>query len=138
MKLKIKLEGGTKVNNLTFFTYPSCTSCRKAKKWLTSHSVDFDERHLFRETPTHKELMDLLSLTTDGLDEILATRSQTFKDLGKDVNDLPLSEVIKLIIDEPKLLRRPLLTDGKKLVVGYNPEGLQGLANKNRLLKKSS
>ena len=75
---------------------------------------------------------------TDGLDEILATRSQTFKDLGKDVNDLPLSEVIKLIIEEPKLLRRPLLTDGKKLVVGYNPEGLQSLANKNRSLKKSS
>ncbi|WP_188048651.1 Spx/MgsR family RNA polymerase-binding regulatory protein [Bacillus sp. CH30_1T] len=127
-----------KVNNLTFFTYPSCTSCRKAKKWLTAHSVEFDERHLFRETPTHRELMALLSLTTDGLDEILATRSQTFKELGKDVNDLPLSEVIKLIIEEPKLLRRPLLTDGKKLVVGYNPEGLQSLANKNQSLKKSS
>ncbi len=74
--------------------------------------------------------MHLLSLTTDGFDEILATRSQTFKDFGKDVNDLPLSEVIQLIVNEPKLLRRPLLTDGKKLVVGYNPEGLQGLASK--------
>ncbi len=82
--------------------------------------------------------MHLLALTTEGLDEILATRSQTFKDLGKDVNDLPLSEVIQLIVKEPKLLRRPLLTDGKKLVVGYNPEGLQGLASKKRALKKSS
>ncbi|BCB04802.1 Spx/MgsR family RNA polymerase-binding regulatory protein [Bacillus sp. KH172YL63] len=126
------------MNNLTFFTYPSCTSCRKAKKWLTANSINFDERHLFRETPTREELMGLLSLTTDGLDEILATRSQTFKDLGKDVNELPLSEVIKLIIDEPKLLRRPLLTDGKKLVVGYNPEGLQSLASKSKALKISS
>lgn len=82
--------------------------------------------------------MALLSLTTDGLDEILATRSQSYKELGEDVNDLPLSEVIKLIIEEPKLLRRPLLTDGKKLVVGYNPEGLPSLANKNQSLKKSS
>ncbi|KMK93797.1 Spx/MgsR family RNA polymerase-binding regulatory protein [Rossellomorea marisflavi] len=126
------------MDHLTFYTYPSCTSCRKAKKWLTANAVDFNERHLFRETPSPEELMNLLALTTEGLDEILATRSQTFKDLGKDVNDLPLSEVIQLIVKEPKLLRRPLLTDGKKLVVGYNPEGLQGLASKKRALKKSS
>ncbi|WP_064091513.1 Spx/MgsR family RNA polymerase-binding regulatory protein [Rossellomorea aquimaris] len=126
------------MSNVTFFTYPSCTSCRKAKKWLNANSVDFSERHLFRETPTHEELVQLLSLTTEGMDEILATRSQTFKQLGKDVNDLPLSEVIDLIIQDPKLLRRPLLTDGKKLVVGYNPDGLQSLANKKSILKKSS
>ncbi len=123
---------------LTFFTYPSCTSCRKAKKWLNANSIEFAERHLFRETPTHKELVQLLSLTTEGLDEILATRSQTFKQLGKDVNDLPLSEVIDLIIQDPKLLRRPILTDGKKLVVGYNPEGLRSLGNKKTSFKISS
>ncbi|WP_263621383.1 Spx/MgsR family RNA polymerase-binding regulatory protein [Rossellomorea aquimaris] len=126
------------MGNLTFFTYPSCTSCRKAKKWLNANSVDFNERHLFRETPTREELVQLLSLTTEGLDEILATRSQTFKELGKDVNDLPLSAVIDLMIQEPKLLRRPLLTDGKKLVVGYNPDGLKSFSDKKPALQKSS
>ncbi|MGR3765008.1 Spx/MgsR family RNA polymerase-binding regulatory protein [Rossellomorea sp. NS-SX7] len=126
------------MENLTFFTYPSCTSCRKAKKWLNANSIDFDERHLFRDTPTHEELVQLLSLTTEGLDEILATRSQTFKKLGKDVNDLPLSQVIDLIVQEPKLLRRPLLTDGKKLVVGYNPDGLKSFSGKKTSFKKSS
>jgi regulatory protein spx len=126
------------MENLTFFTYPSCTSCRKAKKWLNANSIAFDERHLFRDTPTHDELVHLLSLTTEGLDEILATRSQTFKQLGTDVNDLPLSKVIDLIIQEPKLLRRPLLTDGKKLVVGYNPDGLKSFSGKKSSLKKSS
>jgi regulatory protein spx len=126
------------MGNLTFYTYPSCTSCRKAKKWLNANSINFDERHLFRDTPTHEELVQLLSLTTEGLDEILATRSQTFKKLGKDVNDLPLSKVIDLIVQEPKLLRRPLLTDGKKLVVGYNPDGLKSFSGKKSTLKKSS
>ncbi|WP_303049498.1 Spx/MgsR family RNA polymerase-binding regulatory protein [Bacillus sp. Marseille-Q1617] len=126
------------MENLTFFTYPSCTSCRKAKKWLNANSIEFDERHLFRDTPTHEELVQLLSLTTEGLDEILATRSQTFKNLGKDVDDLPLSQVIDLIVQEPKLLRRPLLTDGKKLVVGFNPDGLKSFSGKKPSLKKSS
>lgn len=118
------------MNKLTFFTYPSCTSCRKAKKWLNSNAIDFEERHIFRETPTTQEIIDLLSMTTNGVDEILATRSQKYKALGVELEDLSLSEVVQLISEEPKLLRRPLLTDGKKLVVGYDPEGLRSLTNK--------
>ncbi|OZI13089.1 transcriptional regulator [Bacillaceae bacterium SAS-127] len=123
------------MSNIIFYTYPSCTSCRKTKKWLNAHSVTFQERHLFRETPTYDELIHLLSLTTDGLDELLAARSQTYKNLNVDVNELPLSEVVKLLIKEPKLLRRPILTDGNQLVVGYHPEVLRGLTNNKQDMK---
>ncbi|RSD27427.1 Spx/MgsR family RNA polymerase-binding regulatory protein [Mesobacillus subterraneus] len=116
------------MEELTFYSYPSCTSCRKTKKWLVTNSVKFKERHLFKDTPTKKELMEILTLTTDGLDELLATRGETFKSLGVDVGELPLSEVVTLMINEPKLLRRPILTDGKKLVIGFNPDALKGMA----------
>ena len=109
---------------LKFYTYPSCTSCRKTKKWLVENQIVFEERHLFRQTPTVEELTFLLSLTTEGLDEILATRSQSFKELNLEIDDLPLSKVVELIVENPKLLRRPILTDGKQLVVGYQPEHL--------------
>jgi len=123
---------------IAFYTYPSCTSCRKTKKWLKTNKVAFTERHIFRETPTYEELLHLLSMTTEGLDELLATRSQSFKNLTQDVEELPLSEVVKLIIQDPKLLKRPILTDGKKLIVGYNPEGLRSLSNKKELFKLTS
>lgn len=117
------------MGELTFYSYPSCTSCRKTKKWLVTNSVQFNERHLFKNTPTKKELLQLLSLTTEGLDELIATRGGSYKKLGIQVEDLPLSEVINLLIDEPKLLRRPILTDGKKLIVGFNPEELKRITN---------
>ncbi|OLN23353.1 transcriptional regulator [Domibacillus antri] len=120
---------------VTFFTYPSCTSCRKTKKWLSTHSVKVQERHLFRETPTRSELFTLLSMTSEGVDELLATRSSTFKSLNIDIDDMPLSHVVDLLINEPKLLRRPILTDGKTLVVGYNPEKLRSLTNKKQIMK---
>ena len=116
------------MEELTFFSYPSCTSCRKTKKWLVSNSVKFHERHMFKDTPSKKELLEILTLTTEGFDELLATRGETYKKLGLDMEDLPLSEVIKLVIDEPKLLRRPILTDGKKLIVGFNPDALKKIA----------
>ncbi|WP_046173826.1 Spx/MgsR family RNA polymerase-binding regulatory protein [Domibacillus indicus] len=120
---------------VTFFTYPSCTSCRKTKKWLSAHSVEVKERHIFRETPTKKELLTLLSMTSEGLDELLATRSRMFKSLNIEVDEMPLSDVIDLLIKEPKLLRRPILTDGQNLVVGYNPEKLRSLAKKKQIMK---
>jgi regulatory protein spx len=130
-------KAGKRMNDIIFFTYPSCTSCRKTKKWLTSNAVEFEERHLFKSTPTSKELVEMLSLTTEGLDELLATRSQIFKSLNQDVNDLTLSQVINMLIEEPRLLKRPIVTDGKKLVVGYNPDALKSIANK-KMIKKSS
>ena len=123
------------MSTITFFTYPSCTSCRKTKKWLSAHSVDVQERHLFRETPTKQELLKLLSMSSEGLDELLATRSSTFKSLNMDVDDMPLSAVIDLIIQEPKLLRRPILTDGEAIVVGYNLEKLRSLTKKKQVMK---
>lgn len=127
------------MNEITFYSYPSCTSCRKTKKWLKSNNITFQEKHIFRETPNHDEMMKILSMTTEGIDEILATRSQTFKDLGIDVNELTVSELIKLIIEEPKLLRRPIITSGNKLIVGYNESALQKISRQKAKLdlKKS-
>nr|WGD88453.1 transcriptional regulator MgsR [Bacillus subtilis] len=115
---------------LTFYSYTSRTSCRKTKHWLKAHQIEFNERHLFRETPTREELKYILSLTTEGIDEILATRSQTFKNLNLNIEEMTVNEVLELLIEKPKLLRRPILVDNKKLVIGYNPGELLKLSKK--------
>lgn len=120
------------MEELKFYTYPSCTSCRRTKSWLNNQGVDFNEQHLFRETPTADELRRILSLTTQGIDEILAKRSKEYKTLDVDVEDLSLSEFLDLVIEKPKLLRRPILTNGEKLVIGYDVDGLRGMVD-NRL-----
>jgi Spx/MgsR family transcriptional regulator len=122
---------------LTFFSYPSCTSCRKTKKWLSANHVSFDERHLFRETPTAAELKRILELTTEGLDEVLATRSEAYKDLQVNIDEMMLSDVIQLLTKEPKLLRRPILIDGEKLVIGHNVDALRNLVSRRLDLKIS-
>ncbi|MGF7532602.1 Spx/MgsR family RNA polymerase-binding regulatory protein [Bacillus mexicanus] len=118
------------MEQIIFYSYPSCTSCRKTKHWLKAHQVNFNERHLFRETPTVEELKYILSLTTEGIDEILATRSQTFKNLNLNIEEMTVNEVLELLVEKPKLLRRPIIVDNKKLVIGYNPGELLKLSKK--------
>lgn len=117
------------MEKLKFYTYPSCTSCRRTKSWLKNQGVDFNEQHLFRETPTADELRKILSLTTIGIDEILAKRSKEYKALDIDVDSLSLSEFLDLVIEKPKLLRRPILTNGDRLVIGYDLDGLRGMTD---------
>ncbi len=116
------------IKGVKFYSYPSCTSCRRTKNWLLTEGVQFDERHLFRETPTVKELKEILSLTTNGIDEILAKRSKEFKSLHLEIENLTVNELLQLVHDKPKLLKRPILTKGEKLVIGYSEEGLKDLA----------
>lgn len=39
-----------------FVEYPKCTTCQKAKKWLTEQGVEFADRHIKEENPTVEEL----------------------------------------------------------------------------------
>ncbi|UFJ41897.1 Spx/MgsR family RNA polymerase-binding regulatory protein [Brevibacillus humidisoli] len=112
---------------LTFFTYPSCTSCRKAKAWLNANGVEYEERHLFRNPPSVEELLDIVKKTNNGMDEILSTRSQRFKQLEIDINELTVSELLELLSEEPRLLKRPILTNGENLIIGYNQTAMKEL-----------
>ncbi|CAJ1001948.1 MULTISPECIES: Spx/MgsR family RNA polymerase-binding regulatory protein [Bacillales] len=117
----------TRPQTLTFFTYPSCTSCRKAKAWLAEHGVKYEERHLFKNPPTPEELMEIIKKTTNGLDEILSTRSQRFKNLEVDINEMTVSQLLEMLSEEPQLLKRPILTDGENIIIGYNQSAMQKL-----------
>lgn len=119
------------MSRLVFYTYPSCTSCRKTKAWLKQNKINYHERHIFRETPGVDELMDIIKLTHEGVQEILATRSETYKSLDVDIDELKVSEVLKLLNEEPRLLRRPIITDGDSLIVGFNRNGLSKLSDED-------
>lgn len=114
-------------DHLTFFTYPSCTSCRKAKAFLKEKGIEYDERHLFKNPPSATELLEIIKMSHNGMDDILSTRSRKFKELDKDIEDMTVSELLEMLSEEPRLLRRPILFDGEKLIVGYNRSAMQEL-----------
>lgn len=117
----------TQAQQITFYTYPSCTSCRKAKAWLTENGVTYVERHLFKNPPSARELLDIIKMTHNGLDEILSTRSQKFKNLDVDIEDMTVKELLEMLSEDPRLLKRPILTDGENVVIGYNQSAMKSL-----------
>ena len=110
---------------ITLFLSPSCTSCRKARAWLLNHEVPFVEHNIMTSPLSAQELQHILSLTENGTDDIISTRSKIFQKLDLDVESLSISELIKLIEENPSLLRRPIILDDKRMQIGFNEDEIR-------------
>ncbi|SJZ58731.1 regulatory protein spx [Pilibacter termitis] len=110
---------------LTLYFSPSCTSCRKEKAWLNEHKLPYKERNIFQDPLQADELKELLMLTENGTEDLISERSKVFQKLDMDFDDLSMSELLNLVQEHPSLLRRPMLTDGQRLLIGFNDEEIR-------------
>jgi transcriptional regulator, Spx/MgsR family len=110
---------------LTFYTAPSCTSCKKAKVWLVKHDIEFYERNIISKPLTEGEIRHILTMSDEGIEGLISTRNRYVKLLNIDFDDLTFSEVVKIISENPQILRRPILMDDKRLHIGYNEEEIR-------------
>lgn len=110
---------------LKLYTTNSCTSCRKARRWLIDHDIPFEEKN-FGTTPiTLDELKNILIFTEEGTEDIISIRSKVFQKLDIDINELPLHALLELVKDNPGLLRRPIMIDEKRLQIGFNEDEIR-------------
>ena len=70
-------------------------------------------------------LCELRITYEDGTEEIISTRSKVFQKLDMDLDELPLPELLKLVQENPGLLRRPIMIDEKRLQVGFNEDEIR-------------
>ncbi len=110
---------------VTLYITPSCTSCRKAKKWFIDHNIPFRERNIISEPLTRDEIKEILRFTDNGTEEIISTRSKVYQHLDVDVEKLSLEKLLELIEENPGILKRPIMLDDKRLQVGYNEDEIR-------------
>ena len=110
---------------IKLYVSPSCTSCRKAKSWLEEQGLQYVEKNIYHEPLTKDEIKEILMLTDEGTEEIISYRSQAYKNLEDDINQLTMSELLDLLIEEPSLIRRPIIMDDRRLQIGYNEEEIR-------------
>ncbi|EPW33015.1 Spx/MgsR family RNA polymerase-binding regulatory protein [Streptococcus agalactiae] len=110
---------------ITLFLSPSCTSCRKARAWLSKHEVAFEEHNIITSPLNKEELLQILSFTENGTEDIISTRSKIFQKLAIDVDELSTSSLMELISENPSLLRRPIILDKKRMQIGFNEDEIR-------------
>ncbi len=109
---------------LTFYWYPKCGTCRKAKKWLDDHQLSYQEIHIVENTPSRGELEDLYKKSGLELKKFFNTSGLKYRELGlKDrIKTASEEELLDLLASDGMLIKRPLVTDGKNVTVGFHEE----------------
>src|SRR5208282_566725 len=108
-----------------FMQKPSCTTCRKAKKFMERRGFQLYFRDLAKERLSAAELEKLIGRRD--YTDFLNTHNETFR--KKKMKDNPPSrrEAIKMMAKEPNLIRRPVVVAGGRVVVGFDENGLARL-----------
>ncbi|WP_110113795.1 arsenate reductase family protein [Bacillus sp. CGMCC 1.16541] len=110
--------------SLTFYSYPKCGTCRKAKKWLDDQGITYEEIHIVENPPTREQIKSYYENSGLELKKFFNTSGQKYRELGmKDkMKTASEDELLDLLASDGMLIKRPLLTDGKKVTVGFKEE----------------
>ena len=106
---------------MLFIEYPKCSTCKKAKKHLEQLGVDFEERHIVEENPTAAELREWIEKSGYPIKKFFNTSGMKYRELGlKDrLAEMSDDEKIELLASDGMLVKRPLLIDEDRVLVGF-------------------
>ena len=102
---------------MLFIEYPTCSTCRKAKKYLQDAGMELEIRHIVEETPTVEELRAWVKQSGLELKNFFNTSGNVYKELKlKDrLKELSEEEQLNLLAGNGMLIKRPLLICEKGL-----------------------
>ena len=107
----------------TFYEYPKCSTCRKAKAELNQLGLEVESVNIKENPPSAQFLRELLEGADLELKKFFNTSGQSYRSLGlKDkLPTLSQDDAVKLLSSDGMLIKRPILIkDGKVLQVGYS------------------
>ncbi len=96
------------------------------KAELSQNGVEFDERDFFANPFTAQELADLFGDAP--VADYFSWRSPSFRKLGLKREEMSDAQMLELMAQEPRLIRRPLImTSAGALIVGTDKRAMADL-----------
>ena len=83
---------------------------------LLQKEITLNERDYFKEPFSEAEIREMAGIA--GIEQIFAKRSPSLKQMGLAGQELSEDEMVQLMLQEPKLVRRPMVRVGGQLFVG--------------------
>jgi arsenate reductase len=112
---------------LTIWHNPRCTKSRQTLALLEGSGKEVDVRLYLKDTPSEydiKDMMDLLGL--DNPRGFMRKGEAIYKSEGlKDVANS--KKLIEMMAKFPILIERPIVTDGRRAIIGRPPEAVKPL-----------
>jgi len=105
----------------TIYGIRNCDTMKKARAWLDAHGVAH-QFHDYKESGIERAKLESW-LKTVGWEVLLNRAGTTFRKLPDAAkSNLTEARAVKLMLEQPSMIKRPVLEHGKTLLVGCSPE----------------
>jgi len=113
--------------SMTYYGYPKCGTCRKAKKWLEDKGLEFEDVNIAENPPTKEELQKMIGNSGMDIKKFFNVSGMKYRELNlKDkLLEMTDDEKVELLATDGMLIKRPIVTDGSKVTVGFKEDEFQ-------------
>ncbi len=112
------------MSNFTLYHNPHCSKSRAALELLQSRGIEPRIVHYLDSTPDAGELQALLGKLGLSARELMRTSEAVYQELALGNPDLTEAQLIDAMVQNPRLIERPVLADDQRAVIGRPTEKL--------------
>ena len=105
-----------------FVEYPKCSTCKKAKKWLDEHGIDYVDRHIVEDNPRADELAAWQAKSGLPVRRFFNTSGMLYREQGVKARlDAGMSDedAFALLAENGMMVKRPLVVGEDFVLVGF-------------------
>lgn len=110
------------MGKVLFLEYPPCSTCKKAKKWLDEHGVEYQSRHIVEDNPAADELSAWHKLSGLPLRRFFNTSGMLYRERNiKALLDQGISDedAYALLAENGMLVKRPVVVGEDFVLAGF-------------------
>jgi arsenate reductase len=109
---------------LKVYHYPVCSTCKSATKVLRQEGYDLELQDIKAEPPTVVELRKLIGLSGLPIAKWFNVNGEVYREMGlKDkIPQMSDEDKIRLLSSNGMLIKRPIVSDGSKVSIGFRAE----------------
>ncbi|RAP53539.1 MAG: ArsC family transcriptional regulator [Methanosphaera sp. rholeuAM270] len=101
--------------------YPKCSTCRKAKRWLENHKIEYEDRDIIKDNPQKEELTEWIEKSELPIKRFFNTSGKKYRELKlKDkLPEMTREEQIELLATDGMLVKRPIIITENTILTGF-------------------
>jgi arsenate reductase len=108
--------------SVKIFHNPRCSKSRQTLQLLKDQGVEVEIIEYLKTPPSTSELDDILQKLERQPRDLMRKKEAEYKEAGMDNLDLDRDALIKGMVDNPRLIERPIVLANNKAAVGRPPE----------------
>lgn len=106
---------------------PRCRKSRETLQIIQDAGIEPEIIEYLKETPTVDELDDILKKLKLEPQDVMRKGEAVYKELKLKDKELTRKQALKVMVENPKLIERPIVVKGKKAILGRPPENVNEL-----------